>query len=121
MKSLIIIAHGSRREESNREIIEMVTRINMQLEAGYDHVSHAFLEICNPSLHDAVAQVIEMGAREVSVYPFFLNSGNHVQRDIPEMIQALNASYPDCEIRLMPHFGQQEDIASLIARHVSRS
>ena len=120
MKALIVIAHGSRREESNNEIVEMVTRISLQLEAGYELVQHAFLELCEPSLPTAVESVVNKGAKEIFVYPFFLNSGNHVQWDIPSMIEELNTTYTSCEIHMLTHFGKQVDIASLITQHVSQ-
>ncbi|MEJ2093759.1 MAG: CbiX/SirB N-terminal domain-containing protein [Gammaproteobacteria bacterium] len=120
MKALIVIAHGSRREESNNEIVEMVTRISMQLEAGYKLVQHAFLEVCEPSLATAVESVVKKGAKEIFVYPYFLNSGNHVQRDIPGMIEELNTTHSSCDIHMLTHFGKQEDIATLITRHVSQ-
>lgn len=120
MKALIVIAHGSRREQSNNEIIGMVDRIRSMVNDQYEQITHSFLEIRDPSLNEAVADCIDRGAREVTVYPFFLNSGNHVQQDIPDMIEELNAVYPDCHIQLLQHFGKSEDMASLIADHVSR-
>lgn len=119
MKALIIIAHGSRREQSNNEIVSMVDRIRLMVNSQYERITHSFLEICGPSLTEAVEDCIRKGARDITVYPLFLNSGNHVQRDIPEMIRELDAAWPDCRIRLLQHFGGSEDIASLIANHVS--
>lgn len=119
MKALVIIAHGSRRQESNDEIISMVDRIRQRVNNRYKRITHAFLEICDPTLADAVEECIHRGAREITVYPFFLNSGNHVQRDIPEMIAKMNADWPHCRIRLLQHFGRSEDVAGLIANHVS--
>jgi len=118
MKALIIIAHGSRRQQSNDEIIDMVSAVRNRTSYHYDLVLHSYLEICTPSLPVAVNDAIASGADDITVYPFFLNSGNHVLRDIPEMIEELNQSHPGCTIQLMPHFGKSENIAELIARHV---
>lgn len=102
------------------EIINMVDRIRSLVDDQYDQITHSFLEICDPALPEAVAECISNGAKEVTVYPFFLNSGNHVQRDIPDMIAELNAIWPDCDISPLQHFGKSEDIARLIVNHVKR-
>ena len=118
MKALIIIAHGSRRQESNDEIVDMVNAIRGRTSACYDLVLHSYLEICSPSLQDAVREAVRAGAEDITVYPFFLNSGNHVLQDIPAMTEKMKQDYPDCSFHLMPHFGISENIAELIARHV---
>ncbi|HSR62249.1 MAG TPA: CbiX/SirB N-terminal domain-containing protein [Gammaproteobacteria bacterium] len=118
MKALIIIAHGSRRQQSNDEIVGMVNAVRTRTRDKYDLVLHSYLEICAPSLPAAVSDAIEQGADNITVYPFFLNSGNHVLRDIPKMIEELDRANAGVIFHLMPHFGKSENIPDLIADHV---
>ena len=74
MKALIILAHGSRRKESNDEIITLANNVRELAGEEYDMVSYAYLEVVPPSLPEAIDETIVKGARQIKVMPFFLNS-----------------------------------------------
>ena len=114
MKALIFLAHGSRRQQSNSEVEAMVESIRSLLESRYDSIDAAFLEIAAPSLSQALDQALERGMTSVTVYPYFLNSGNHVEQDIPSVIEQYSARNPQCEFNLLKHFGHSNQIAALI-------
>ena len=44
MKSLLIVAHGSRREASNQEVFDLIMRVTQLGGHDFDYVSAAFLE-----------------------------------------------------------------------------
>jgi sirohydrochlorin cobaltochelatase len=119
MKALIMIAHGSRREDANAEFISLVKRVRIAATSKCDFVEHCFLEIASPSLAEAMEYVIAKGARTISIFPYFLNSGNHVLRDIPETVDRLTNQYPHCTMTLLPYFGTFEGITELISRQIS--
>ncbi len=118
MNALVMIAHGSRRKEANAEFIALVEKIKTTEGSKYDFVEPCFLEISSPSLSEVVKYVIGNGVTRISVFPYFLNSGNHVLRDIPEIVDRLTQHYPDCTITLLPYFGTIEKIVELISRHI---
>ncbi|HIA14268.1 MAG TPA: hypothetical protein EYN18_07530 [Nitrospirales bacterium] len=118
MKALVMIAHGSRREEANAEFIALVGQVKTAVGSKCDFVEHCFLEIASPSLTEAIEHMIENGATYISIFPYFLNSGNHVLRDLPEIVDRLTRQYPDCTITLLPYFGTFKGIAELISRHI---
>lgn len=118
MKALVMIAHGSRRDEANAEFIALVENVRTAAGSKYDFVEPCFLEIASPSLAEAVEPMIAQGARTISIFPYFLNSGNHVLRDIPNIVDRLTNQYPDCTITLLPYFGTLEGIAELINRQL---
>ncbi len=118
MKVLVMIAHGSRKEAANAEFISLVERVRIAAGSKYDFVEHCFLEIASPSLTEAMEHAIAKGARTISIFPYFLNSGNHVLRDIPETVDRLTNQYPHCTMTLLPYFGTFEGIAELISRHI---
>jgi len=116
MKALVMIAHGSRREDANAEFIALVKNVKATAATKYDFVEHCFLEISSPSLPEAVDQVIRNGATEMYIFPYFLNSGNHVLRDIPAMVDQLMKEHPHHTFTILPYFGTFEGIAELISR-----
>ena len=119
LKSLLIIAHGSRRESSNEEVRQLVTRIAGQQQSGFDDVSAAFLELATPSIPDGLEACIERGAEEVVVFPYFLAAGRHVVEDIPEQVIPVKDKYPKVTVRIAPHLGVAEAMPAMILETAS--
>ena len=114
MNTLIILAHGSRREESNLEIKTLSEKVRILAGVEYDAIDYAYLEVVEPSLPQAIDDCINNGSTKITVFPYFLNSGNHVKRDIPEMIKAAEDKYPDCIFKTSTCIGMLEDMPKLI-------
>jgi sirohydrochlorin ferrochelatase len=119
MKALIIIAHGSRQEEANLELEGLASQLAGQLKPSYDWIAHAFLEFATPTLADAIDEAIENGADGIDVYPYFLNHGQHVTRDIPGQAELLGRGNPECRIRVLRPFGLCRGVADLVIRDIS--
>ena len=79
----------------------------------------AFLELVPPSLREAMDGLLEQGVRSITIYPYFLNSGRHVDKDIPDIVDDFRASYPDCEIVVKQHFGALVEVPQLIVDQLS--
>lgn len=116
MKALLIIAHGSRRQKSNDEVTQIAKELSEHTKHDFDLVESAFLELASPLIPDGIEQCIKSGAREIIVLPYFLNSGRHVTEDIPQIIAAQKARYPDTKITLRPHIGASSIMLDLILR-----
>jgi sirohydrochlorin cobaltochelatase len=113
MKSLIIIAHGSRKEISNNEVLEIVNQVKNS-ETNYTLVEPAFLEFASPTLEDSVKTSIDKNCLEIFIYPYFLNSGKHVTADIPDEVTLLKEKYPQIKFTVLTHFGQSAKINEII-------
>ena len=105
MKSLLIVAHGSRRPQSNDEVRLLADRIATLEGNQFEEVSAAFLELAEPSIPDGLEACINRGATEVIVFPYFLAAGRHVVEDIPAEIAPILARYPDANVTVAPHLG----------------
>lgn len=114
MKSLLIIAHGSRRQESNDEVTALVERIAQLDKNGFDEVTVAFLEAAQPSIADELESCIKRGVSEVVVFPYFLAAGRHVVVDIPAEIESITRKYPDIKIHITPHLGMAVALPDII-------
>ena len=111
MKTLILLAHGSRHPAAADEVAALATRVAA---ATKSNVEHAFLEICRPTLAEAIAQVIENGTRVVNVLPLFVNTGNHVARDLPQLVAEARRQHPNVQINLLDHVGAHPGYAALV-------
>jgi sirohydrochlorin ferrochelatase len=114
MNALIILAHGSRRQESNEEVMKLSKEVKTLSDNDYDIIEYAYLELAEPNLLQCIDNVIDEGTSRITVFPYFLNSGNHVTRDIPTIIEAATARYPDCRFDISSFIGMHKDIPKLI-------
>jgi sirohydrochlorin ferrochelatase len=114
MQALLIIAHGSRRVESNDEIRTLAAHVAAQPGYSYGYVGSAFLELAEPSIPAGIQQCIDQGAEEITIMPFFLSAGRHVVTDVPELVQAKQKEYPHIRIRMAPYLGVSSLMPSLI-------
>ncbi len=118
MKALLIVAHGSRRKESNEEVRRLANRIKENAGPAFDLVASAFLEISSPQIDSAVADLIDSGATEIKVFPYFLSAGTHVVNDIPRMITEEQEAHPSVHFELLPHMGALQGISTLILSQI---
>lgn len=114
MQALLIIAHGSRRSESNDEIRDLARKVAHQSGDLYGFVGSAFLELAEPSIPDGIQQCIDQGATTVTIMPFFLSAGRHVVTDVPEMVREKQREYPDVQVRMAPYLGVSSLMPDLI-------
>ena len=119
MKSLLLVAHGSRRAASNDEIRALTERLRAAAD-GFDDLDCAFLELAEPSIPDGLRQAISRGASVVVVLPYFLSAGRHVITDIPAEIELVQKEYPSVEIHLAPYLGAAEGVVGLLMEQASR-
>ena len=87
MKGLIVFAHGSRIEEANEAVRRLVGQLRPQLAAT--RVEAAFLELGTPDLPEAARRLWAEGIRHITVVPYFLTPGIHLQRDLPKIVADL--------------------------------
>jgi sirohydrochlorin ferrochelatase len=121
MKALLIIAHGSRRKYSNDEVRRLARRIYENSGPAFDVVTSAFLEISSPQVDSAIADLIEGGVTNITVFPYFLAAGTHVVNDIPRMIKEEKELHPDIHFEMLPHLGALQGISTLILNHIYKS
>ena len=114
MNALLIVAHGSRRPQSNDEVAALADTIREKCSDDYPVVHAGFLELAEPSIPDGITKCINDGASNVTVLPYFLNSGRHVVEDVPEMLEQARLQHPDAEITLAPHLGASSMMIDLV-------
>lgn len=130
---LILFAHGSRDPLWRGPIEAVATHIRS------DHpqqpVACAYLELCEPSLPDAAAQMIAQLAHatdsiascadsepangqkclKIRIVPMFLGMGKHAREDLPELAAGLRAAHPDVEFEITSTVGEDPRVTALLA------
>ena len=113
--ALIIVAHGSRKESSNAEVMALGAKVQPLVGTQYDVVKTAFLEFAEPSLEESITASVKEGVRHIVILPYFLASGNHVTHDIPAVVEQMQVTYPEVKIELKEHLGSAEGMVSLLS------
>jgi len=92
IQAVLVVGHGSRREEANEDVRQAALRI---AERGhFPLVVAAFLEIAQPTIAEGFARLVEMGATHIVVHPYFLSPGRHTRGDIPVEVSEAASSSP---------------------------
>ena len=116
MNVLLVIAHGSRRDESNLEIESLTNKIASFNTKEFDVVMPAFLEFAEPSIVEAIQKCSDIGAKKVTVLPYFLSAGVHITRDIPGEIAKASKNNPNLKIKIENYFGSRDEIAEILIK-----
>jgi len=116
MHILLLVAHGSRRQESNLEIESLSRKIAKFESKEFDKVMPAFLEFASPSIREAIKKCSEIGATKVTILPYFLSAGVHITRDIPNEITEASKGNPALEINVANYFGSRDEIAQILLK-----
>lgn len=80
---IIIVDHGSRRQESNALLEDVAQRFADRFQQQYDIVEPAHMELCQPSIATAYERCVARGAMRIVVCPFFLGPGKHWTATFP--------------------------------------
>lgn len=116
MKSLLLIAHGSRREASNQEVRELTDRLAQVAGERFDLVLPAFLELAEPNIQGGVDRCVAAGATSVKVVPYFLSAGRHVAADIPEELAKARCRHSGVAILACDYLGRHKAIPDILLK-----
>lgn len=110
MKCLLVVAHGSRRLESNEEVVHLVEKLAAKVAGRFHQTRAAFLELAEPGIVEAIDQLVEQGATEIIVFPYFLAAGKHIAKDIPDEIDIAVKKHASVSIQVTPYLGASEGL-----------
>ncbi|MCM3906065.1 MAG: uroporphyrinogen-III C-methyltransferase [Pyrinomonadaceae bacterium] len=95
---VLVVGHGSRRKEANRDVREAAIQIGKC--GGFPLVQAAFLEIEQPDISAGFKRLVQEGAGSITVHPYFLSPGRHTRGDLPREVGAVAADFPDVSYRI---------------------
>jgi sirohydrochlorin ferrochelatase len=113
--ALLLIAHGSRQEEANADLLHVATQLR---ERGADIVEASFLELAEPEIEEGGVRCVAQGAERVILVPYFLSAGVHVRRDLAEARARLASRFPAVEFRLAEPLGRHPLLMEVVADRI---
>lgn len=112
MNGILILAHGSRKPETERILESLVSKLKIKTKGAL--IESAYLQFSEPSLEKGVESLIKLGALDIRIIPLFLFDGIHVTQDIPEEIETLKTRHPGIRISLGRHLGDDDRIVDIM-------
>ena len=111
MRAILIVSHGSHSPKTKLEIEALVDAlIKRKL---VDVIEFAFLEIEKPSIPKGIESLAKKSARNIKILLNFLNSGRHVNVDIPKIVNNAKKKHPHIQFSISPPVGQHPKIVDL--------
>ena len=77
--ALLLMAHGSPEDSANAPFRAIATRLVASKQ--YAAVAASFMELNEPSIPQAIDQLVAEGAQQITAVPFFLQLGGHVAEE----------------------------------------
>ena len=113
MRAVILFAHGSRDPLWAHSIETVAQQLRQQyLDAM---CSCAYLELTEPDLPTATAQLVQAGCTQLTILPMFIGTGRHARVDLPVMVEQLRQCYPDVHFSIATPVGEDARVIRLLA------
>jgi sirohydrochlorin ferrochelatase len=117
MRGIIVFAHGSRVESANQAVRAVAAEL---ARVSGDRVEAAFLELGVPDLEGAAARLVDAGASSLTIIPYFLTLGLHMERDLPPLVAKISSAYNGLPIAVTPPLdGHPALVEALLDRALS--
>ena len=110
--ALLVLVHGSPREESNIDMFAVVEKVRATQK--YFYVQVGFLECNEPPIPKAIEKCIEAGAERIIAVPYFLHAGRHVANDLPGFLEEASRQYPQMEFLMGDYLGREPSLAKVL-------
>lgn len=115
MEAILILAHGSREKQTERIFDDLIKQVRAQ--AGLV-IESAFMEFSQRTISAGLESLAAQGARRIRVIPYFLFTGVHIKKDIPEELAAFRQNNPDLDIVLEDVIGTDPLMVDIVARRI---
>jgi sirohydrochlorin cobaltochelatase len=113
MLGVIVFAHGSRDPLWRKPIEAVAAQISAS--DGAARVSCAYLELSEPDLATAAADLVTRGATRIRILPLFFGMGKHAREDLPALLTTLQAAHPGVQLDALPTAGENPRLTALLA------
>ncbi len=118
-KAIVLFGHGAR-DARWREPFDRLAAL-LKSQHPDTSVQLAFLELMHPSLEEAIASHVAVGATEVVIVPIFFGQGGHLRNDFPVLLSACQEKFPGVALSATPAVGEDEAVLQAIIDFSIRS
>lgn len=119
MEIILLAGHGSPKRDAN-SLGHVAHLLHGMIHSDCDKncVRVAYLQFAKPDIMQALDGCVKDGARKVVIHPYFLSSGMHVTKDIPEIIRKASEKYPEVDLVYTEPLGVHNKLAELVLERI---
>ncbi len=111
--AVIILGHGSRSGSADDAVQRIAAEVRKS--GRYEIVEHAFLQYVPPSPQEVLENCIGgQHAEKIVVVPLFVQSGAHVTKDIPALVEGAKKQHPNIEIMVTDFAGSHPLMTEIV-------
>jgi precorrin-8X/cobalt-precorrin-8 methylmutase len=77
-----------------------------------------FFSIARPSIEDNVAMLAGRGVKHIVIMPYFLYTGQHVSKDIPEVLEKCRSRHPQVRIEMLGTLEGEGALVDVVAERL---
>ena len=114
-QGLVLFAHGARAARWAEPFERLCALVAERAPAVA--VRLAYLELMQPDLPTAVADLVRAGAVDIRIVPIFFGQGGHVREDLPEVVATLKRDHPQVTIHCAAPAGEDPAVIEALARY----
>ena len=114
--AIVMFAHGARDAQWAEPFRKMQSMVR-EKKPGVP-VELAFLELMQPSLDEAIADLAARGIKNISVIPLFMAQGGHLKQDLPLKLAEIRKHHPAISFKISQPIGEVKGILSAIANWI---
>ena len=118
-RALVLFAHGARAASWAAPFERLRDALRAQLPDL--PVTLAFLELMEPRLPQAAAELVAQGVDDITVVPVFLGQGGHLLRDLPALAEGIRTAHPGLQLQLAGAIGEDPGVQAAMADYCVRS
>ena len=115
-KAVLLLGHGSKMAEANDTLRHVAKRLKD--EGGYGFVQPAFLQMESPDFQEAFAVMVERGYSDITIMPYFLYMGAHVQKDLPAEVVAAEEKFPGVKTQVTANLGFHDKLVDIVIERI---
>jgi sirohydrochlorin cobaltochelatase len=115
---IILFAHGARDPQWAKPFQRIQAMLTQRV--PQTPVELAFLELMRPNLAEAMCTLADRGVERITLVPLFMAQGNHLRRDLPEIVRAACTENPGLSVRTATAIGEVDALLDAIAAWIIR-
>lgn len=109
--AILLVGRGSSDQEANADFFR-IGRLLWERQSSLT-VECAFVSLTRPSVAEGIDRCVRLGAHDVMVIPYFINTGVLVKRIASQVAEARPA-YPSVQIAIGQHLGPHPKLVQLL-------
>lgn len=116
MTSVLLIAHGSRKNQTVDEFYDVVNIVKKMLPDRI--IEGTFMSCSDTNIESKLKELVDYGSTEIIIVPYFLFSGNHVKNTIPFQVEKFLHEHKKVKITYKEPFGVDIRLAEIIVEKI---